>query len=460
MVVLLAACQREPEPEANGPAPEASAATSGELTAAATAAADAPPAPAEASRGTAEAPLPSASAVNPLLITLAQEPVARRAGEPFVFTAAFDGSMRFSLWLRLLEHARAMGAKYGQKPHYTFFVNACYYTAEKVESDVGRAMTRDEVLVRRALTQQAINEGHDIGDHGMGHHDGRLWDKSQWLAELDRFHQVMDFALFQPVLAGEPARPVFPVFEPLAGASAGALGAACAGPSDCSSGLCAALTETTSVCSAPCNLHQKCPKGTACGAPMFRKDTDLCIVVPKFPVELDGKRLFDARGEPNLKHPRLVRYRIEGFRAPYLAANDALYDALSERGYRYDTSQSAGPGLPTLITPANEKKRILELPLVLHPGAAVLPMDYNYADRKVSPERMEADYRAAIAASINRGNEPWNVGHHFALWNEGAYFDVLLRTVEHVLDGCKVDGKATCPGARVLSFRELANELL
>jgi len=115
--------------------------------------------------------------------------------------------------------------------------------------------------------------------------------------------------------------------------------------------------------------------------------------------------------------------------------------------------------MPTWITPANGKKRILELPLILHPGAAVLPMDYNYADRKVPPERMEADYRAGIAASIARGNEPWNVGHHFALWNEGAYLEVLLRTVEHVLAGCEVDGKATCPGARVLSFRELADAL-
>ena len=73
---------------------------------------------------------------------------------------------------------------------------------------------------------------------------------------------------------------------------------------------------------------------------------------------------------------------------------------------------------------------------------------------------MTRDYRAAIFGSIARGNQPWNVGHHFAMWNEGAYLGVLQETVDWVLGGCADDvGKAHCTGAEVLSFRELAASL-
>lgn len=399
-------------------------------------------------------------ASDPLVITLPREPLTIDFKKrPFVFTAAFDGSLRFSLWLRTIEHARSMKKKYGKGPHYTFFVNAAFYTTSAGQSDVGKAMSHNEVLVRRALTQQAINEGHDIADHGMGHHDGRNWSKEQWLAEFALFHGVMDAALFQPVAAEGGF--AFPRFEPIEGTAEGELGAACDQNDDCSSKRCAALTETVGLCTQPCNLKAKCPSGTACGAPMFREDTDLCIPIPKFPLLADGKVMFDKQGEPNLKHTKLVPYAIKGFRAPYLAANNALYDALSELGYQYDTSQSAGPGPPFFMVPATQKQKLLELALIFYPGAAAIPMDYNYAKRKITRERMAADYKAAIDGSLENGNQPWNVGHHFAMWHDGAYLEVLEETVEYVLAGCKdATGTVRCAGSEVLSFRELAKQLI
>jgi peptidoglycan/xylan/chitin deacetylase (PgdA/CDA1 family) len=401
----------------------------------------------------------SAEAVDPLVITLGRETLTTDfTKRPFAFSAAFDGSLRFSLWLRTIVHAREMRRKHGKTAHYTFFVNSAFYTTAPGDSDVGKATTHNEVVVRRALTQQAINEGHEIGDHGMGHHDGRNWSKRQWLDEFARFHGIMDTALFAPVAEGEGF--AFPRWEPLATASPGETGAACEADDDCSSKRCAQLTPEVGLCTQPCNLKSKCPSGTACGAPMFRQDTDLCIPLPKLPLVVDGKQMFDARGEPNLKHPKLARYVIKGFRAPYLAANNALYDALSELGYQYDTSQSAGPGPPFLVKPAEAKNKILELALILYPGAAAIPMDYNYAKLEASPETMTRDYRAAILGSIERGNQPWNVGHHFAMWNDGAYLTVLQETVDWVLGGCVDDaGKQRCSGAEVMSFRELAASL-
>jgi len=411
--------------------------------------------------GSLRAPAASISArADPLTITLPR--VTARSdfsSSPFYFTAAFDGSMRFALWQRMLQLARTMRTKHGAMPHFTFFVNACYYTTDPGASDVGKAMTRTEVLVRRALTQQAINEGHDIADHGMGHHDGREWSKEQWLGELARFHEVMDNALFEPVLDDE-AGFVFPKFSPLASAQPRQAGAACEDDAGCDSGRCLALTARTMMCAQACNSKLRCPQGLACGAPMFRDDTDVCLPPPVFPVEHEGKLLFNATGEPNLKHPRLKRYRIQGFRAPYLGANDALYEALAERGYVYDTSQSGSPGPPFYLLPRGSEKRVLEFALMLHPGALAIPMDYSYARVKAPRERMASDYENGILGSYAMGRIPWNVGHHFALWEDGAYLETLETAVDSVLGGCPdAAGNKRCEGGEVVSFRELAQRL-
>jgi hypothetical protein len=376
---------------------------------------------------------------------------------PLFFTPAYDGSLRFSLWLQTMAFARRMEARYGARPHFTFFVNGAFYTTEDVTSDIGHATTRAEVLVRRALTQQAINEGHEIGNHGMGHLDGSRFDSAAWSGDFERFHATMDFTLFEPI-ADEDGRFVFPRFEPPADVEPRATGARCETNDDCASGQCVELSAGASLCTEPCNIKRRCPKGTACGAPMFREDTDLCLPPPAFPVRHRGEILFDARGNPNPKSKQLRPYRIRGFRAPYLGANDALYEALAARGYVYDTSQATSPPEPPyfLTTPAM-KKKVLELALMPHPGALAVPMDYNYRLEKGTPERMGADYRAALEASYAAGRVPWNIGHHFASWGEGSYLTVLQDTVEHALAGCPDDrGEQRCPDTRVVSFGEVA----
>jgi peptidoglycan/xylan/chitin deacetylase (PgdA/CDA1 family) len=396
--------------------------------------------------------------VDPLFITVPREPVTRSFDDrPFTFTAAFDGSLRFSLWHRTLRFARGMKAKYERGPSFTYFVNAAFFSTSPGKSDVGKAMSRAEVLVRRALAQQAINEGHEIADHGAGHLDGRTFDREQWLTEIDRSRRLLVDAFFEPI-PREGGGFVFPVFAPTT-EEPGRLGARCETDEDCGSKVCLHPTPEQGLCSEACNLKTKCPEGFACGAPMFRTDTDLCLPVPRFPVKLDDLVLFDERGEPNLAHPRLARYSLVGFRAPYLGANDALYEALMERGFLYDTSQSVSPGPPFHFVDASRGRRLLELGLAVHSGVLTIPMDYNYARLEASPERMLADYLLGIDQSLSRGRVPFNVGHHFTLWHEGAYLSVLEQAVEHVLSGCPKEGEARCPGAEVATFRELAGQL-
>lgn len=465
VAAALAGCEGAVSQASEGaPAPPAASASGTFASASAEAAGPAPPTASASAAPSGEAasaaPPPPTASGDPLVITLHRARVERDFTQgPFYFSAAFDGSLRYSLWLRALEHGRAMQKKHGKSAHLTFFVNAAFYSTQPGPSDVGKAITRAEVLARRALTQQAINEGHEIADHGVGHHDGRNFSKAEWLSEIDRFRGIMGGQLFQPVVDAE-GHPVFPRFEPLEGAAAGTTGAACQSGADCASGSCLALTEQVRVCSQACNLKLKCPSGTACGAPMFRQDTDVCVPVPRFPIELDGKQLFNERGEPNRKHPRLVPYAVIGYRAPYLAANDALYEALAERGYVYDTSQSASPGPPFYFVPRESPRKVLELALMLHPGAAAIPMDYNYAQLQIPGARMQADYRAALLGSYAMGRWPWNVGHHFAMWEDGAYLEVLESTVDFVLAGCPDEaGKPRCEGGEVVSFRELAQRL-
>lgn len=385
--------------------------------------------------------------------------------DPLHFSPAFDGSMRFGLWAEVMSFARAESARTGKKPHFTFFVNAVYYSKNPGRSQIGQAHSDAEILVRRALTQQALNEGHEIGSHGVGHDDGRAWTKAQWNTEFKLFEDLMVTAVFKPI-KNEDGSFVFPVFDGKDGAMPGELGARCAKNAECGSGQCLAVSEKDSFCTQACNMKKPCPEGFACGAPTFQEDTDVCIAPPKFPVEYDGATLFFANGQPNFKHPALKIYRFIGWRAPFLAANDAMFEALIEHGFLYDTSQGSYPRGPYGLIPEGQNKMMLEFALMTHPGAKSIPMDYNYRMLNVSRADMEADYERALVASFDADHTPWNVGHHFARWDDGAYLKALFQSVSFALDGCPGpsadDANVTvkrCPGADVVSFRDLVQIL-
>ncbi len=471
LAVLAAACAKPSAPPPSASSVRAAAPSASLDDASASTRLDSPPPPAVASsaREDGTSPLvasaaPSASAAEDAFVGpkhLTERGIdLRYADGPVYFTPAFDGSQRFSLWLEVMRFARAEAKARGKGPHFTFFVNACYYSTTPGHSEIGRAHSQGEVLVRRALTQLAIDEGHDIGSHGVGHADGRAWNEDAWRTEFDKFDEIMTPSLFVPVRDAE-GKPLFPRFEPLATAKPGEVGARCEKDADCTSGACAEITADTRLCTTACNLKNPCPEGTYCGSPMFLTDTDVCLPKPSFPIEHDGQTLFFANGAPNFKNPELKPYRVEGYRAPFLASNDDLYKILLERGYEYDTSLASSPRPPYALSPPGDRHAIVEFPLMPHPGARTIPMDYNYRLLKVTPERMESDYASSLVSAASMNHIPWNVGHHFATWDEGAYLKVLERTVRFALDGCPdaSSREPACAGAEVVSFRELLGVL-
>ncbi|UCI06976.1 polysaccharide deacetylase family protein [Mesorhizobium sp. B1-1-8] len=137
-----------------------------------------------------------------------------------------------------------------------------------------------------------------------------------------------------------------------------------------------------------------------------------------------------------------ARHAVVGFRAPYLSANKALYEALPEAGFQYDASGvSKGPELP----PIKSGLTHFALPLIPEgPNAKpVIAMDYNLYVRhsggfeKPAMAGEFADhayqaFRAAFDAQYNGKRIPLELGFHFTQMNDGAYWDALERFADEV----------------------------
>ena len=382
------------------------------------------------------------------------------AEQPLYLTGSFDGSQRFGMWSATMRFARELGAEIGRPVHFTYFVNSCYYDPTVRGSQIGRAASAEEVLVRRALTQQAINEGHEIGDHTVRHRDGGAFTRAEWDAEIGEFDRLMEGMLFEPVL-GDVGRPVFPRFAALDGVAAGATGAVCRDDAECEGGSCLSLGPDTSLCTQPCNRKLPCPEATACGTPRFSKDTDVCVPLPRYPIVHHGVELFDAAGAPNRAHPELHPYDIVGFRAPNLSFDDALFQSLLAHGYRYDASQVFMPGLPLLIFPpgVEEGRKLVGFGLSAHPGTAIIPMDYNYLTAGRGGAQMLNDYRANILAAYAT-RTPWAIGHHFAPFRGGEYVRAMQEALRFAARGCPDEaGARRCTEVEIVNYRELYERL-
>ena len=400
------------------------------------------------------AAIASAAEVAPLERTVFGHVDIDFSGQPLYFTSSFDGSQRFNMWLDTMRFAREFAERFGTTLHFTYFINTCYYDTTVRGSQIGRAQTREEVLVRRALTQQALNEGHEIGNHGVRHENGMTWSTERWKREFDEFHAVSDKTLFKPIIV--EGRPVFPRFEPPGDVAPRAVGARCKGDDDCDSDSCIDVTAHDSFCTDRCNRKQPCPDNTACGTPLFNDQTDVCVPVPSFPIEHDGEILFDEHGEPNMD--ALEPYRIIGYRAPFLAFNDGLVETLVDRRYVYDASQVARPGMPLHVHIFDKRGAFLGFPLMQYPGTRAIPMDFNYLKAGLGGKPMIDDYKhSLLTAYAADSRPPWNIGHHFSTWRDGAYWDAMQTTVHFAAQGCPgKDDEKRCPEVRFVSFRDLA----
>lgn len=384
------------------------------------------------------------------------------APTPFYLTGSFDGGFSpYRTWVASMAFAREFERDFGRSLHLTYFITTSHYDPSVTGSAVGRAQSRDEVIVRWALTQQALNEGHEIANHSVRHLDGGMWTEAQWRTELGEFEGLVRKNLFVPV-RDEKGEPVFPRWRAAPGAAPKTVGAACADDSGCETGLsCARVTGKQGFCTRECNQDKKCPTGTVCGYPQWTgPEYDVCLPRPELPLSYMGQELFSADGTPNLAHPALKPYTVVGFRAPQLARNDAMFKVLGEMKYVYDTSLVLGPQAPGMFG------GLQQFALMKYPSAKTIPMDYNYLVLKdmngmpLDPDGkvMEADYRASLVeAYATKGRIAWNVGHHLRLYSDGAYFETFKKFFRFAGQGCPDElGRKRCEHVAFPSFRELA----
>jgi hypothetical protein len=157
-----------------------------------------------------------------------------------------------------------------------------------------------------------------------------------------------------------------------------------------------------------------------------------------------------------------IKENVIGFRAPYLEMTPGLWPALVGAGFKYDTSRTDS----TNYWP-KKLNGIWNFPLgevtIAGTGKKTLSMDYNfyYAQSKGENEsdpdkcktyenQMYNTYVNYFTGNYNGNRAPVNVGHHFSLWNKGAYWNAMKRFAEAVC------GK---PEVRCVTFRELQQNL-
>ncbi len=140
----------------------------------------------------------------------------------------------------------------------------------------------------------------------------------------------------------------------------------------------------------------------------------------------------------------LIFNKITGFRAPYLSDDKPVQTALRESGFAYQASGvTSGPELPKNFAGLKS----FGLPLIPEGPKAkpVIAMDYNlyvrHSGGKEKPEQAaefeQRSYDAFMAAfnkQYNGQRIPLQMGFHFVLMNDGAYWNAL----EHFArDVCK-----------------------
>lgn len=154
----------------------------------------------------------------------------------------------------------------------------------------------------------------------------------------------------------------------------------------------------------------------------------------------DAWSISELDGEPD-GWAEFAASEIRGFRAPYLSTGSGLDAALAREGLAYDASRvSRGPQPPT-AGPVES----FALPMIPEgpTGRPVIAMDYNlYVRHSGGLERpSEADlfaertydaFRAAFDAERGGKRIPLQIGFHFTLMNDGAYWNALERFAREV----------------------------
>ena len=137
-------------------------------------------------------------ALSVLALSIAS-PHATKAADPQkqLVLISFDGAGDNKLWDKSLAMAKASGA------HFTYFLSCtnlmtrqqgAAYKAPGMKagrSNVGFAVSTEDVRTRLDHIWNAHLQGHEIASHGCGHFDGKDWTKADWLKEMRSFDDVV-----------------------------------------------------------------------------------------------------------------------------------------------------------------------------------------------------------------------------------------------------------------------------
>ncbi|PWL19166.1 polysaccharide deacetylase [Falsochrobactrum shanghaiense] len=289
------------------------------------------------------------------VLAFAAHPAQAQAqtAKPQYVLISFDGAHDNRLWTRSRELARKHDA------HFTYFLSCVFLMTKKDRRDyqpprrkagasnVGFALSHEEVVTRLDNIWQAHLEGHEMASHGCGHFDGSEWSTADWSKEIAEFRRIMAGAYRNNGIKGEP----------------------------------------------------------------------------------EGWQA-------------LVRNGIEGFRAPYLASARPVQEALKASGFRYQASAvTSGPEHPKI----SGSFASFGLPLIPEGPSQrpIIGMDYNlyvrHSKGKEAPlqsaqfeERTYRAFRAAFDKQYAGERVPLQLGFHFVLMNDGAYWRAMERLVGEV----------------------------
>jgi peptidoglycan/xylan/chitin deacetylase (PgdA/CDA1 family) len=127
-----------------------------------------------------------------------------------VVIISFDNSNPVELWQRSRTLAATTGAR------FTYFLSCVFLLSPEAKgiyqapgqkagrSNVGFALSKDDVKARLRQIWLARSEGHDIGSHACGHFDGGKWTVSEWSRELLSASTILRDAWRINGLDGEP----------------------------------------------------------------------------------------------------------------------------------------------------------------------------------------------------------------------------------------------------------------
>lgn len=115
---------------------------------------------------------------------------------------AFDGSYSHKMWDKTLNFTEEL-KKQNIPAYFTYFINASYFLegtstlsytppgGTPGTSAIGFGESKEDVHLRSQDIKRAVDKGHEIGSHSVGHFDGSNWSEDEWTYELVTFKKIM-----------------------------------------------------------------------------------------------------------------------------------------------------------------------------------------------------------------------------------------------------------------------------